>query len=40
MVVGHVPEDIYEKWITTLNLPDVAKRCLEWNDDAPDTTIP
>lgn len=37
MLVGHVPEEKYEQWITTLNPPDVAKRCLEWDYDAPDT---
>jgi len=39
MVVGHVPEDIYDKWITTLNSPDVARRCLEWDYDAPDVEM-
>jgi Domain of unknown function (DUF4303) len=29
LVVGHVPVEIADHWITVLNPPDVAKRCLE-----------
>jgi hypothetical protein len=36
LVVGHVPDEITDHWITELNPPDVAQRCLEWDCDAPD----
>ena len=36
LVVGHVPDEIADHWIKVLNPPDVAKRCLEWDCDAPD----
>ena len=36
LVVGHVPDEIAAHWIKVLNPPDVAKRCLEWDCDAPD----
>jgi hypothetical protein len=36
MVVGHVPDEIADHWITILNPQCVAQRCLEWDCDAPD----
>jgi hypothetical protein len=36
MVVGHVPDEVADNWITILNPPGVAQRCLEWDCDAPD----
>lgn len=36
LVVGHVPAETVDHWITILNPPDVARRCLEWDCDAPD----
>lgn len=37
MLVGDIPMEKFYQWITTLNPPDVAKRRLEWDYDAPDT---
>lgn len=31
LVVGHVPEEIVDHWVTTLNPPEVARQLLEWN---------
>jgi len=36
LVVGHVPDEITDYWITELNPPVVAQRYLEWDCDAPD----
>ena len=36
LVVGHVPDEIVDHWITVLNPQDVAKRCLEWDCEAAD----
>ena len=39
LAVGDLPDEIVEHWIKVLNPPDVAKRCLEWDCDAPDEPV-
>lgn len=39
LVVGHVPDEIADQWITVLNPPEVATKCLEWDADAPDDPV-
>lgn len=36
LVVGHVPEEIVDDWVTILNPEDVAQQYLNWDYDAPD----
>jgi hypothetical protein len=36
LVVGHLPSELVESWVSALNPPDVVDRFINWNCDAPD----
>jgi Domain of unknown function (DUF4303) len=36
LLVGDLPSEPVEKWVSALNPPDVADRYIKWNADAPD----
>src|SRR5262249_24959886 len=36
LVVGDLPSELVESWVSALNPPDVAGRYINWNCDAPD----
>ena len=36
LVVGHVPEEIVDHWVTVLNPETVAQQFVDWDYDAPD----
>jgi hypothetical protein len=36
LVVGDLPSELIEVWVSALNPPDVVERYLNWNCDAPD----
>jgi len=37
LVVGHVPDDIVDHWVTVLNPETVAQQYINWDCDAPDS---
>ena len=36
LVVGDLPEELVDRWVSALNPPDVGDRFLNWDYDAPD----
>jgi hypothetical protein len=36
LVVGDLPSELVDNWVSILNPPDVADRFINWNCDAPD----
>ncbi|MCI0461080.1 MAG: DUF4303 domain-containing protein [Gemmataceae bacterium] len=36
LVVGHVPSELGNAWVSALNPPDVVDQYMNWNPDAPD----
>lgn len=36
LVVGDLPSELVNSWVSALNPPDVADRFINWNPDAPD----
>jgi hypothetical protein len=38
LLVGDLPSELVESWVSALNPPDVADRFINWNADAPDDT--
>ncbi|MDQ1350137.1 MAG: hypothetical protein QG657_438 [Acidobacteriota bacterium] len=39
MVVGHVPEERVDQWVSELNPPAVAEQWLNWDYNAPDINL-
>jgi hypothetical protein len=38
LLVGDLPSELVESWVSALNPPDAADRFINWNADAPDET--
>jgi hypothetical protein len=38
LLVGDLPWELVQAWVSTLNPPDVVERFMNWNCDAPDDT--
>ena len=39
LVVGHVPEEIVDHWVTVLNPETVAQQFIDWDYEAPDSDV-